>query len=70
MIEIKNLFKLYGTKRAVDNISLTIEKGDVVGFLGPNGAGKTTTMNIITGYISSQGEEKNRLSSRKTASLS
>ena len=53
MIEIKNLFKLYGTKRAVDNISLTIEKGDVVGFLGPNGAGKTTTMNIITGYISS-----------------
>lgn len=53
MIEIKNLFKLYGTKRAVDNISLTIEKGDIVGFLGPNGAGKTTTMNIITGYISS-----------------
>ena len=52
MIEIKNLFKLYGTKRAVDNISLTIEKGEVVGFLGPNGAGKTTTMNIITGYIS------------------
>lgn len=52
MIEIKNLFKLYGSKRAVDNISLKIEKGEIVGFLGPNGAGKTTTMNIITGYIS------------------
>lgn len=52
MIEIKNLYKLYGSKRAVDNISLTINKGEIVGFLGPNGAGKTTTMNIITGYIS------------------
>ena len=52
MIEIKNLYKIYGSKRAVDNISLTINKGEIVGFLGPNGAGKTTTMNIITGYIS------------------
>ena len=53
MIEIKNLVKQYGTKRAVDNISFTVDNGEILGFLGPNGAGKTTTMNIITGYISS-----------------
>ena len=51
MIEIKNLTKLYGTKKAVDNISFTVNSGEILGFLGPNGAGKTTTMNIITGYI-------------------
>ena len=55
MIEIKNLTKCYGPKKAVDNISFTIEKGEIVGFLGPNGAGKSTTMNVITGYISLNG---------------
>lgn len=53
MIEVKNLTKLYGNKRAVNNISFTIDSGEVVGFLGPNGAGKSTTMNIICGYLSS-----------------
>ena len=55
MIEIKNLTKNYGPKKAVDNISFTVEKGEIVGFLGPNGAGKSTTMNVITGYISLNG---------------
>ncbi len=53
MIEIINLTKKYGAKRAVDDISFSVNKGEILGFLGPNGAGKTTTMNIITGYISS-----------------
>ena len=53
MIEIKNLVKHYGDKKAVNGISFTVNKGEVLGFLGPNGAGKSTTMNIITGYLSS-----------------
>ena len=52
MVEIKNLVKNYGNKNAVDDISFSINEGEVVGFLGPNGAGKSTTMNIITGYLS------------------
>ncbi len=52
MIEVKNLVKRYGNQTAVDHLSFTVEKGQILGFLGPNGAGKTTTMNIITGYIS------------------
>jgi ABC-2 type transport system ATP-binding protein len=52
LIEVKNLTKRYGNQAAVDNLSFTVEKGQVLGFLGPNGAGKSTTMNIITGYIS------------------
>lgn len=52
MIEVKNLVKRYGNHTAVNNLSFTVEKGQVLGFLGPNGAGKSTTMNIITGYIS------------------
>lgn len=52
MIEVKNLVKKYGDHLAVDNLSFTVEKGQILGFLGPNGAGKSTTMNIITGYIS------------------
>lgn len=52
MIEVKNLVKQYGNHVAVDHLSFTVEKGQVLGFLGPNGAGKSTTMNIITGYIS------------------
>ena len=55
MIEVNGLTKKYGTKLAVDNISFTIQKGEIVGFLGPNGAGKSTTMNMITGYISATG---------------
>lgn len=51
MIEIKNLTKRYGQINAVNDISLTIKKGEILGFLGPNGAGKSTTMNILTGYL-------------------
>jgi ABC-2 type transport system ATP-binding protein len=51
VIEVKNVTKKYGSFVAVDNISFTINDGEVVGFLGPNGAGKSTTMNMITGYI-------------------
>ncbi len=53
MIEVKHLTKRYGKTTALDDISFTVESGEVLGFLGPNGAGKSTTMNIITGYISS-----------------
>ncbi len=53
MVEVKNLTKCYGNIKAVDDISFTVETGEVLGFLGPNGAGKSTTMNMITGYISS-----------------
>ena len=52
MITISNLTKAYGKKKALDDVSFTVENGEVLGFLGPNGAGKSTTMNIITGYIS------------------
>ena len=48
MIEVENLTRYYGSRRAINNISFQIEKGEVVGFLGPNGAGKSTTMNIIS----------------------
>ena len=59
MIEINNLVKNYGPKFAVDDISIKVSKGEIVGFLGPNGAGKSTTMNILTGYLSStSGEAK------------
>ncbi|MDG2454400.1 MAG: ATP-binding cassette domain-containing protein [Bacteroidia bacterium] len=50
-IEIINLTKVYGNQKAIDNISFSIEAGEVVGFLGPNGAGKSTTMKILSGYI-------------------
>ncbi len=53
MVEVKNLTKYYGSIKAVDDISFTVESGEVLGFLGPNGAGKSTTMNMITGYLSS-----------------
>ncbi len=52
MIEVKNLTKCYSAHKAVDNISFTVNDGEILGFLGPNGAGKSTTMNIITGYLS------------------
>ena len=52
MIEVTNLVKHYGNKKAVNDISFTINDGELVGFLGPNGAGKSTTMNVVTGYLS------------------
>lgn len=51
MIEVESLTKQFGTKRAVNNLSFTVKKGEVLGFLGPNGAGKSTTMRMITGFF-------------------
>ena len=51
MIEVAKLSKNFGSKLAVDNLSFTVKKGDVLGFLGPNGAGKSTTMRMVTGFI-------------------
>lgn len=51
MIQVENLVKRYGVHTAVDDLSFTVDKGQIYGFLGPNGAGKSTTMNIMTGYI-------------------
>jgi ABC-2 type transport system ATP-binding protein len=50
-IEVNNISKSYGTQKALDNISFTVKKGEIVGFLGPNGAGKSTLMKILTTYI-------------------
>jgi len=50
-IEVKDLLKVYGSQKAVNNISFTVNKGEIVGFLGPNGAGKSTTMKMVTGYL-------------------
>lgn len=52
MIEIRNLVKYYGNILAVNDVTFSVNKGEILGFLGPNGAGKTTTMNILTGYLS------------------
>ena len=58
-IEVKNLSKFYGQQAAVNDISFSIQKGEIVGFLGPNGAGKSTTMKILTGFIpATSGEVK------------
>jgi len=51
MIRIEGLVKAFGQKRAVDGLSFSVERGEVLGFLGPNGAGKSTTMRMITGYL-------------------
>ena len=51
MIKVENLTKTFGTKRAVDGISFSVERGEVLGFLGPNCAGKSTTMRMITGFL-------------------
>ena len=59
MIEVKNLTKRYGQHLALDDISFTVDEGEILGFLGPNGAGKSTTMNIMTGYIASTEGEVN-----------
>jgi ABC-2 type transport system ATP-binding protein len=50
-IQVSELSKTYGEQKAVDNISFSLNKGEIVGFLGPNGAGKSTTMKMITGYL-------------------
>ena len=55
MIKIENLTKTFGAKRAVDGVSFSVERGEVLGFLGPNGAGKSTTMRMITGFIPPSG---------------
>ena len=51
MIKVENLSKAFGPKLAVNNVSFTVERGEVLGFLGPNGAGKSTSMRMITGFI-------------------
>ncbi|MGA2246442.1 MAG: ATP-binding cassette domain-containing protein [Verrucomicrobiota bacterium] len=51
MIKVENLTKIFGTKRAVDGVSFSVERGEVLGFLGPNGAGKSTTMRMLTGFL-------------------
>jgi len=56
-IEVKNLLKIYGEQKAVNDISFKVDKGEIVGFLGPNGAGKSTTMKILTGYLNKDGGE-------------
>ncbi len=50
-IEVRNLLKQYGEQKAVNDVSFSLDKGEIVGFLGPNGAGKSTTMKMITGYL-------------------
>ncbi len=50
-IEVRNLTKIYGVQRAVDDLNFTAMRGEITGFLGPNGAGKSTTMKIATGYL-------------------
>jgi ABC-2 type transport system ATP-binding protein len=54
-IEVKKLLKQFGEQKAVNNISFSVSKGQIVGFLGPNGAGKSTTMKMITGYLQPDG---------------
>ena len=51
MIKVENLVKAFGAKLAVNDVSFTVERGEVLGFLGPNGAGKSTTMRMLTGFI-------------------
>ncbi len=50
-IVVSDLLKTYGQQKAVNNVSFSLQKGDIIGFLGPNGAGKSTTMKMITGYL-------------------
>ena len=57
MIDVHGLSKVYGTRRVVDNLSLTVQRGQIVGFLGPNGSGKTTTIRMICGLLTPDGGE-------------
>jgi ABC-2 type transport system ATP-binding protein len=50
-IEVKKLTKIYGSQKALDEVSFSVSKGDILGFLGPNGAGKSTTMKILACFI-------------------
>ncbi len=52
MIKVRNLTKIYVRDKALDDVSFSVGKGEILGLLGPNGAGKSTTMNILTGYLS------------------
>ena len=54
-IEVKNLTRIYGEQKAIDQISFSVSRGEIVGFLGPNGAGKSTTMKILTGCLKPSG---------------
>jgi len=56
-IEVKNITKTYGTQKALDNVSFSVKKGEIVGFLGPNGAGKSTLMKILTTYLTADSGE-------------
>jgi ABC-2 type transport system ATP-binding protein len=51
MLEVAGITKIYGARRAVDDLTFSVERGEILGFLGPNGAGKTTTMRILTGFV-------------------
>src|SRR6267142_458437 len=51
VIEVQHLTKRYGPVTAVDDVSFSVQRGEILGFLGPNGAGKTTTMRVLTGYM-------------------
>ena len=50
-VQIESVTKIYGNQRALDNVSFTVNSGEIVGILGPNGAGKSTIMKIITGFL-------------------
>jgi ABC-2 type transport system ATP-binding protein len=59
MIEVHNLTKIFGAKTAVNHLSFSVKRGEVLGFLGPNGAGKSTTMRMVTGFLTpSSGDAK------------
>ena len=58
-IEVKNITKTYGSQKALDNVSFSVNKGEIVGFLGPNGAGKSTLMKILTTYLTADEGEAN-----------
>jgi ABC-2 type transport system ATP-binding protein len=65
-VSLKGVTKVYGSQKAVDNISFTVGEGEILGFLGPNGAGKSTTMKMITGFLSPN-EGEITLNDRKMA---
>ena len=64
-INVKKLSKIYGTQKALKEVSFEVNKGEIVGFLGPNGAGKSTLMKILTGYIP-QTNSTNQIERNKT----